>query len=66
MWTLLQLAESQQVILQVGDNVHEQIAFLAYAAPDEECNNLICALKLITNLMKGNKPGIAARSLEEL
>ena len=30
-----------------------------------ECDILICELKLITNLMKGNKLGLTVGSLEE-
>ena len=28
--------------LQVGDSVHEHIAFSACAAPDGDCDNLVC------------------------
>ena len=43
--------------LQVGVTVQDQIVCAAYAAPDGECNNLICALRLITNLMKRQQVG---------
>ena len=35
--------------LQIGDTANEQVLFTAYSAPNGECDNMICVLKLVTN-----------------
>ena len=50
---------------QVGDTVHDQIGFPACAAPDEKCDNLVCAPKLVSNLLNGNKVRIVVKRLED-
>ena len=64
-WTATTLENIPTGSLQVGDTVHEQIAFSAHAALDGEGDNKICTLKLITNLMKGNTLVVVVSSLEE-
>ena len=39
--------------------------FPAYGAPDGECDTMICALQVITNLMKGEQAGSVVQSLGE-
>ena len=41
--------------LQFGDTTNEQVVFLVYGAPDD---NMISALKLVTDLRKGKKLGV--------
>ena len=45
--------------LQFGDTTNERVGFLSYGAPAGECDNMLSTLKLFTNLMKGNKFGVA-------
>ena len=33
-------------------DLKEQVVFLAYGAPDGDCDNMISVLTLVTNLMK--------------
>ena len=42
-----------------------QIGFTACAAPDEKCDNLFCAPKLVSNLLNGNKLRIVVKRLED-
>ena len=50
---------------QIGDAASAQILFMAYVAVGEECDIMICALKLIVNLVRGNKFGLEVRGLLE-
>ena len=45
--------------------MHDQIGFTAHAAPDEKCDNLFCAPKLVSNLLNGNKLGIVVKRSED-
>ena len=51
--------------LQIGDTAYEQVCFLAYSAPSGECDNMICVLKLVTNLVNGNELDVKAKGLTE-
>ena len=42
--------------LQFGDMAKEQVVFPAYRAPGGDCDNMISALELVTNLIKGKMP----------
>ena len=45
--------------------MHDQIGFPACAAPDEKCDNLFCAPKLVSNLLNGNKLRIVVKRPED-
>ena len=45
--------------------MHDQIGFSACAAPDEKCDNLFCAPKLVSKLLNGNKVRIVVKRLED-
>ena len=51
--------------LLIGDTMQEQLVFPAYGATDGESDNLICAQKLVTNLMTGNKLEVVVQSFAE-
>ena len=46
---------------EIGDTANEQVVFTAYGALDGECYKMISALKLVTNLIKGNKLGVEVK-----
>ena len=46
------------VLRSLGDTANEQVVFPAYGAPDGESDNMINALKLVTNLRKRKKFGV--------
>ena len=50
---------------QLGDTVHDQIGVSSYAAPDQKCDNQLCAPTLVSKLLIGNKLRIAVRRLED-
>ena len=52
--------------LQIGDTANEQVVFPAYGGPGGECDNLICTLKHVMNLMKGKKLGVVVTSSAEI
>ena len=49
----------------MSQTIHDQIVFFASSASDGERDNMISALKLITNLMKGQKLGKVVKSVED-
>ena len=52
------------LILQTG-TAHEHVVFPVYGAPDGECDRIISALELVTNVMKGNKLGVVVQGFTE-
>ena len=44
-----------------GDTVNEQVVLPACGAPYVECDNMISALKLATNMKKGSKLGVGMK-----
>ena len=40
------------LLLRLGDTANEQVVFFADGGPDEKCNIMISALKLVTNFIK--------------
>ena len=51
--------------LQIGDTANEQVVFAAYSALNGEFDNMICVLKLVTNLEKGNTFEVKCKGLTE-
>ena len=45
--------------------MHDQIGVSSYAAPDQKCDNQLCAPTLVSKLLIGNKLRIAVRRLED-
>ena len=43
--------------LQIGDTANEQVVSPVHGAPDGECDSLMCALKLVTNVTKRKQSG---------
>ena len=54
-----------KVRLQVGDTTNARVLFTAHTALDEECDNMICVLKSVANLVKGNNFGMNVQGLVE-
>ena len=55
----------KRLALQFEDTANEQVVFHAHGAPDGECGNMVSALKLVTNLIEGNKLGVEVKGLTE-
>ena len=51
--------------MQTGDTATVQVVCLAHGVPDGECDTMVSALTRVTNLMKGNKPGLVVTDVAE-
>ena len=49
--------------LLIGDTHRDRVVFLAHGALDGERDNMVCVLKLVTNLLKGNRFGVEVKGL---
>ena len=49
--------------LQIGDTANEQVVSPVHGAPDGECDFLMCALKLVTNVTKRKQAGVVVEGL---
>ena len=63
---IVRLEEARQALqLTSWRHCARQIGFSACAAPDEKCDNLFCAPKLVRNLLNGNKLRIVVKRPED-